>query len=189
VHIYIGAITGVASSQLGSISIGYFMNNIQVGYFSLAITASMPLTLIPSTVGTTFFREFAKTNKISKKIFLTTLLVSLSSLTLFLIFIKPLISLLYSDEFLPVVDLAYYISIGAMFHGLGDFFNRFLSAQGKGVYLKRVNIFLGVFNLLGYILFVYIWSLQGAVYTRLISGILYFLLMLVFYSLHLKHGR
>ena len=46
IHVYIGAITGVASSYLAGLSLGYFVDNINVGFFALALTATKPLTMI-----------------------------------------------------------------------------------------------------------------------------------------------
>ncbi|HIE15979.1 MAG TPA: hypothetical protein EYP69_03535, partial [Bacteroidales bacterium] len=46
-HVYIGILAGVASAQFGGLTIGYFIDNLHVGFFSLAITSTMPLAMIP----------------------------------------------------------------------------------------------------------------------------------------------
>ena len=85
-----------------------------------------------------------------------------------------------------VVPLAYYTSIGAIFHGLGDFFNRFLAAHGKGKQLRNSNFQIGIVNLLGYILLVDIFGVYGAAITRLLAGIVYFSIMLFYYLKYIK---
>jgi len=54
-HDYTGTIVGTASSYLGGLAIGYFIDNTNVGYFSLALAITTPLTMIPNAVRTTFF--------------------------------------------------------------------------------------------------------------------------------------
>ncbi|KAB2836625.1 MAG: oligosaccharide flippase family protein, partial [Candidatus Brocadia sp.] len=46
--VYIGVLAGVATTQAGTIAISYLIDNVNLGYFSLAITISMPLSMIPS---------------------------------------------------------------------------------------------------------------------------------------------
>ena len=65
-QIYLGAITGVASHYIAGISIGYFVDNIDVGFYSLAITATLPLSMLPVSVGTTYFKQFVTMDKIPK---------------------------------------------------------------------------------------------------------------------------
>jgi O-antigen/teichoic acid export membrane protein len=172
----------LASAQLGGISIGYFIDNTHVGFFSLAITATMPLALIPGTVGTTFFKEFANLNKIPLKVIYLTILLSGAALAMFLILIKPLVILLYTKDYLAVVPIAYYTAIGSTLHGFGDFYNRFISAQGNGKVLRNSSFAIGITNIIGYTLIVYLFGVKGAAYTKLIAGAIYLVFMLHAYK-------
>jgi O-antigen/teichoic acid export membrane protein len=180
-QVYIGAITGLASAQLAGLAIGYFIDNTNVGFFALAITASQPLAMIPNSIGTTFFRDFTSMERIPPRVFWTTILVSVLSLAAFLLIIKQLVIFLYTEEYLAVVPLAYFVSIGSMLHGLGDFFNRFLAAHGKGKELRNSNIIIGVCNVLGYVLLTWLIGIQGAAITKLLAGIVYVLIMTWYY--------
>ena len=180
-QVYIGAIMGLASAQLGGLAIGYFIDNTNVGFFALAITASQPLAMIPNSIGTTFFRDFTSMASIPARVIYTTLIVSFFSLIVFLLIIKYLVIFLYTEDYLAVVPLAYYVSIGSVFHGLGDFFNRFLAARGKGKALRNSNIIIGICNVLGYILLTWLIGVKGAAITKLLAGILYVLVMLMYY--------
>ena len=95
-NVYIGSVVGVASTQLGPLAISFFSDssNIDVGFFSLALTITMPLALIPTVVGTTMFKEFANKNEISKKATQSTILISVLSLGIFALLVKPLIIVL-----------------------------------------------------------------------------------------------
>ena len=181
-HVYVGAITGVASSYLAGLSLGYFVDNISVGYFALAITATKPLTMIPNAIGTTFFKEFSKLDYIPKKIFFSTGILSITVLIVFLASINKIVNFLYPAEFQMVIPLSYVTSIGAIFHGSGDLINRFLAAHGKGKELRNSNFQIGIVNVLGYVFLIYFFGVYGAASTKLIAGITYFVIMLYYYS-------
>jgi O-antigen/teichoic acid export membrane protein len=180
-QVFLGAVAGLASAQLGGLAIGYFIDNTNVGFFALAITASQPLAMIPNSIGTTFFRDFTGMARIPKKVFITTILISLISLAVFLLVIKQLVIFLYTEEYLAVVPIAYYVSVGSILHGLGDFFNRFLAAQGRGKEMRNTNIIIGLSNILGYIFLTWWIGVQGAAITKLLAGLTYALVMALYY--------
>jgi O-antigen/teichoic acid export membrane protein len=187
--VFIGAIAGVASAQIASFSISYFVDNANVGFFALAITATMPLSMLPVSLGTTLFKDFVSLPKIPAKVTYSTLIIGFSVLVLFLFSIKFLVRWLYPPEFTPVVNLCYYAAIGSTFHGFGDFINRFISAKGKGRILRNSNFILGIINIGGYTLLVYLWGIKGAAITKLVAGFAYMLNMLYFYVAIVKAGN
>jgi O-antigen/teichoic acid export membrane protein len=180
--LFTGSLAGLASAQLGGIAISYFVDNANVGFFSPAITATMPLTLIPSTVGNTFFKEFANTKRIPSKVTYVTIALSMMAFVLFIIFIKQLVILLYSETYLPVVPLAYGCAVGSFLQGFGDYYNRFLMAHGRGRELRNSSILIGITNILGYFLLVFWLGTFGGVLTKILSGVLYIVMMLIAYN-------
>lgn len=183
-HVYYGTIAGVATAQLGSVLVGYFMDNTNVGYYSLALTITAPLAMIPNAVGTAFFKEFANRDSISPKIIGATIILSTLSLILFCIIIKPLTILLYSEEFLKTVPLSLYLGIGSIFHGFGDFVNRFLGAHGLGHELRNGAFAVGFSNVFGFIVLIYFFGVTGAAATKIFSGIIYFSTMVYYYRVY-----
>jgi len=146
----------------------------------------MPLMMIPSAVGTTFFKDFANRNSIPQKATAFTLILSISALLVFVIFIKKVILFLYSSEYIAVVPLAYVISIGSVLHGTGDYINRFLGAHGKGKELRNGAFAVGISNILGYTVLVYILGTKGAAITKMVSGLVYCYMMYFFYMRYRK---
>ncbi|PIV23791.1 MAG: hypothetical protein COS40_03320 [Deltaproteobacteria bacterium CG03_land_8_20_14_0_80_45_14] len=187
-HVYIGVLAGVATGQIAGISIGYFIDNTNVGFYSLAVTISMPLTMLPGVVGTTFFKDFASRDFIPKKVTVVTVLLSSGSLLVFLLVIKKVIVLLYPREFIVAVPLAYSVSIGCVLYGFGDFINRFLSAQGLGRELRNSAFVVGISNVLGFVLLVYFFGVKGAAFTKILSGFAYFSQMYYHYKTFVRPG-
>lgn len=184
--VFTGGLASLASAQLGGLAISYFVDNANVGFFSLAITATMPLTLIPSTIGNTFFKEFANTRKIPPRIIFATIILSLFALLLFMLFIKELVILLYTKDYLAVVPLAYMTAIGSIMHGFGDFINRFLSAHGLGKELRNSSFAIGITNIIGYTGLVALMHTNGAAITKIAAGSVYLLMMVLFYGKFIK---
>lgn len=181
IYDYTGTIVGTASASLGGLTIGYFMNNTNVGFFSLALTITAPLAMIPNAVGTTFFKDFANRNHIPRKASVFTAILSFSALLFLLLVIKQVVILLYSSEYLAVIPLVYIISFGNLFHGFGDYINRFMGAHGQGKFLRNTAIAVGSINIIGYFVLVYFFGIIGASITRLMGGIVYFFVMNYFY--------
>lgn len=66
-------------------------------------------------------------------------------------------------------------------HGLGDMFNRFLGAHGKGKEIRNGAFICGAIVVLGSTILVYFFEITGAVVTKLLSDIIYFMVMYFYY--------
>lgn len=182
-HVYIGSIAAVSLGYLGGITLGVFNDdNVAVGYYTLALTIASPLTMLPSIVGTAYFKKFATQIAIGSKVFCSTLLISLLSLVAFILLIHPIVRLLYSEDYSVVAKFASYLAIGTTIHGIGDMFNRFLGSHGKGKELRNGAFLCGIILVIGNLLFVYWWGIYGAITTRIFSSGAYFFAMVYYYK-------
>lgn len=181
-QVYYGSLANVSVQYIAGISLGLFgSDNANVGFYSLALTITSPLTMLPSIIGTTYFKKFATQNQISKKVITTTFVLSVISLIGFVVLIFPLVDLLYSKEYSSVALFASLLAIGSTCQGLGDVFNRFLGAHGKGIMLRNGAFISGTVALFGYTFCIKYWGIDGAIVTRILSSLFYFLSMLIFY--------
>ena len=161
-------------------------NNVNVGFYSLAITVTGPLAMLPSIIGTTYFKRFAHENTISRKILITTFSMALLSMIGFVIIIHPVVGFLYDDRYSDVALYACILSTGFTFHGLGDVFNRFLGAHGQGKPLRNGAFISGVIALVGYTVGVYYFGIWGAIFTKLSASLAYFISLTFFYFTYIK---
>jgi O-antigen/teichoic acid export membrane protein len=182
VHVYYGYLANVATMHLAGLSIAYFIDSRNVGFYSLALTVTSPLAMISSSVSTTYYREFADSAAIPKKATLLASILSIVALIAFLFLIKTIIFLLYTSEYISVIPLVYVISIGCIFRGFGDFINGFLRAHGRGKEVRNAAFVNGLSNVFGYIFLVYAFGVAGAASTRLISDIIYWYTMYFYYN-------
>jgi O-antigen/teichoic acid export membrane protein len=181
-HVYLGALAGVATTYLCALSISYFANNKDLGFYNLALVVSGPLILLPNVVATTYFKNFANMNAIPKKLIIYTSGLALTTYILFVLLIKKVVLILYSVDYLPSVSLTYILGIAFIIHGFGDIFNRFLCAKAKGKSVRNGAFITGAVNVIVFLTIVPILSSTGAAITRLMVAVTYFMSMFIAYK-------
>ena len=187
--IYFGSLAGVATTHIAGFSISYFMDNTQVGFFMLALTICSPILMVPSVMGTVFFKQFATLRSIPNKVFYFSIASTLAALVVFYLIIEEVIVIFYTEAYLPVADISKYLIIAFIFHGLGDLFNRFLGAKGEGKILRNTAYLVGIVNILGYIFLIKLFETNGAILTKILASGLYMVVMLINYFTFIKRNR
>lgn len=184
-HVYLGSVSNVSVQYIAGMTLGLFaVNNVNVGYYSLALTATAPLMMLPNVIGTTYFKRFATQKRIERKVLVTTFIMAIVTLVCFDSLIYPIVDFLFNDKYQVVAQYAAFLALASTLHGLGDVFNRFLGAHGKGKCLRNGAFVSGGVALVGYTLGVYLWGINGAISTRIAFALTYFAMM-VFYYLQL----
>lgn len=181
-QVYYGSLTGVSVQYIAGITLGLFgKSNTEVGFYSLALTITTPLSMLPNVIGTTYFKQFAHQNSIPDKVLQWTFIMSAISLIGFIILIYPLVDILYNSSYKEVALYASTLAIGCSIHGIGDMFNRFLGAHGMGTYLRNSAWLCGAVAIAGYTCGVYLAGIYGAIITRIISSSSYCILLIIYY--------
>lgn len=179
--IYYGSLAGVATAHIVGFSISYYIDNTQVGFFTLAMTLCSPLLVIPSVLGTVFFKKFTNYDFIPKKVFVFSILATVFSLVIFYFFIEKVFLLFYSEEFSPAIKISKILILSFILHGLGDLINRFLGAKGKGKLLRNSAFMVGIVNILGYTILIKYLGITGAIITQIMASGTYLFMMSYYY--------
>lgn len=180
--VYIGSLFAVATSQANRMMIPMWVDMRSLGYFSLALQFAEPLKMIPSVIATSSFREFSSADHISKKILLRTNIISLLGFIGIYLFISYPINWLLGNEFAIVANMTRVAAIGAVLHGYGDLYNRFLGAHGKGRIIRNMTYAVGLVNVLSFILLTPFFKEWGAIYSTAFGSITYMGIMWLFYK-------
>lgn len=181
-HVYYGTLAGTASTQLGMVLVAFFVDTTTLGFYGLAMTMAMPMTLLPNAVGMTFFKNFANTDRIPLKATLATLLSTASALVGFQLVVPLVIDWFYPAGFQPAIRLAQWLAVACCIHGLGDFLTHFLRSQGLGRDIRNTAFLLGAVNLIGYPIMIDWLGEQGAVLVRMVAALAYLLLLWYYYA-------
>jgi O-antigen/teichoic acid export membrane protein len=186
-QVYIGSVFGVAGQYLSGLFLSFYnSNNINVGYYTLAVTISAPLTFVASSIGSVYYKQFVSLNSIPQKVLKATFFLAIAVFLVYSFAIAYVVTLLYSKEYFPVANFAIFLALGNIIHGFGDVFNRFLGAKGKGAFLRNAAILTGFIFLIGNLTLVYVYNTNGAVATKLLSDLGYFLGILFYYIKYQK---
>ena len=187
-NVYMGSIFAVGFDKLTGVLISYYApNNSGVGFFTLALAFATPLSFIPNTIATTHYKDFSTYKHIPKKLFRITLGLSCSALIGLWLIIGPFIKIFYGIEFSTVINLNFIVSIGVLAFGFGDFFNRYLGANGKGKALRNGAIIVGLALLILSLIFIPLYGEYGAAFSKLVSGFVYMIVMIFYYYNYTHH--
>lgn len=186
-QLYSGSLVMVSTNYLAGIFIGQFNEDYsQVGYYTLALTITSPLTMLPAIIGTTYFKQFASEPKIPTRVMRFSLLLTIVSGILFVLVIKPLVVFFYSERYSIVGLYASVLAIGSCIHGLGDMLNRYLGSHGQGVSIRNASIANGIVKIIGYSVLVFYFNTIGAVITTIACDIIYTAVLIVYYKRFVK---
>ena len=181
-QLYIGSLVMVSTNYLAGISLGYFnQDNSEVGFYTLALTVTTPLAALPSIIGTTYFKKFAKLSCIPRKVIWAAVLMTMVTCGIFVLLIHPVVRFLYTDKYAVVGTYASILSVGFCIHGLGDMFNRYLCSHGQGVSVRNASIANGIFKIFGYTVLVALFNTNGAIATSIICDVVYFSCLIYYY--------
>jgi O-antigen/teichoic acid export membrane protein len=182
IHLYWGGLWGVGAIYLLPVLVGFFgINNVAVGHYSLALSLITPLALLPSIVGTAYFKQFITIKTIPPNAFNKVLLASVVSLVALLVGVDWFVDLVLDKKYQEVGSLIKIGSFGAILHGLGDFVNKFLLAKGESVYLKKVSIAVGLVQLISSLLLIKVWSSTGGIIAKSLGSIVFFSALFFYY--------
>lgn len=188
-QLYLGSLIMVSTGYLAGISLGFFnSDNSEVGFYTLALTVTSPLSMLPAIIGTTYFKQFAKEPSIPSKVMTMSIVITFVSCLLFIILIKPIVLFLYSEKYEVVGTYSALLAIGFCLHGLGDMINRYLGSHGQGKYIRNSSIANGLFKLIGYSFFVYLWNTKGALLTTMLCDLIYSVTLFYYYKKYIRNN-
>ena len=156
-------------------------DNTAVGYYTLALTITSPLSTLPAIIGTTYFKQFATQESIPRKVIIYTVLLTLLSCIAFILMVKPIVSFLYPDSYQQVGVYASFLALGFSVHGLGDMINRFLGSHGEGRMIRNASIVNGIVKVIGFIVLVYFFNIIGAILTVVLCDFIYTAMLIYYY--------
>jgi len=183
IQLYWGSLAMVATNYLAGVVLGFMdMDKSNVGFYTLALSFAQPLSYLPGIVGTTLFKRFAQEERISKKVFVVTIAITVITCIGFIVLVHPVMSL-YNESYGVVAKYASFLAIGFSMHGVGDMINRYLGSHGQGRSIRNSSFACGAVKITGSFILVWLWSVNGAILTMILSSAVYALSLYVEYRI------
>lgn len=168
-HVYLGRVASMATFDLDRMLLSYFVNTTSVGFYSLAMTLTSPMVLLPRSLATSLFKDFAQKDRIPKKVIYFNFLFLLSCVIALILLGEYVVILLFSEKFLPVVPLILPLAVANLFRGMIQPYNMFLGAKGEGKALRNTAFILTGSNLVGNFTLIPLYGALGAAYASLFA--------------------
>ena len=182
-HVYIGNLFSTAFAALIPVILSMESDtNSGVGFYSLSLTLSAPLSFIPIVIATSHYQQFANYDSIPRKILVFTIGISIVALAGLWALVGPFVSICYTKEFSPVIFLTIITSIGTLLYGLSDFFSRFLMSKGMGKLLRNSSFIVGFTTFFSSLITIPLFQATGAALTHMVAGIVYLIIIVVYYK-------
>ena len=137
-NVYWASFLAALSAQAGIFSLQFVKTPADVAIFSLAVTVSAPLTMLPSAVGTAYFSRLASGNRFPPNVLRYSWLVATFLAVCFGMVVPFAVQFLYGDRYKGVSFSAQICGVAAVLHGMGDVYNRFFLAN------RETRLLLGV---------------------------------------------
>jgi O-antigen/teichoic acid export membrane protein len=180
-HMFVGRATTMLSARFDSVLIPYFIGLPAVGVYNLARQISDPVATLARSLAMTRFKAFASRAEVSayiQKWNAALLLVAVFGL----VTVGPLaVYLFFGRRYADAAPLIGPLGLAALFAGLFQPYNTFLSAQGRGREMRNISVAMGVVNTVGLLTFVPLFGVAGAAWWAAGSMAFSFLLHLYYY--------
>lgn len=180
--VYLGQIVTQATYKTDQLFISYFVNTLWVGFYSLTVALTSPMVMLSSALGQSLFKGFAKERKIPKKVIMYNFLWLLGCVVGLLLIGKPIIIILFSQEFLPATTLIIPLAIAGFFQGMYQPYIQFLGAHQQGRYQRNAALFCSICSMGTNILLIPPFGAFGAAIASAISMLFTFLLNIFYYE-------
>ena len=128
-NVYWASFLAAFSAQAGIFSLQFVRTPADVAIFSLAVTVSAPLTMLPSAVGTAYFSRLAGGNRFPPNVLRYSWLAAAFLAVCFGMVVPFAVQFLYGDRYSGVAVSAQICGVAAVLHGMGDVYNRFFLAN------------------------------------------------------------
>ena len=181
-QLYWGSLAMVATNYFAGVTLGWFNDdNTNVGFYTLALSFAQPLSYLPGIIGTTYFKRFVNESRIPRNVLIATILLSVLTCLGFVVLVKPVMSL-YNESYGIVARYAAFLAVGFSVHGIGDMINRYLGSHGLGKSIRNSSFACGIVKVIGSFLFVWLWTVNGAILTCIASSVVYTILLWYYYN-------
>jgi O-antigen/teichoic acid export membrane protein len=165
--------------------IGYYLNEIEVGYYSIAAIFVQGITLIPSAIQkittpaiSKYYadKEYKNIIKLMKSSIIKVLFISIAISLFFVFFGKVLITGIFGKVFLPAYFPLVILLVGYTIHSLNLSISTFFSSTGYVKVAFKFSMLAGALNLLLNAILIPFYGIMGAALATTISLIIITLL-------------
>ncbi|MEE2700162.1 MAG: oligosaccharide flippase family protein [Bacteroidota bacterium] len=182
---YFGAIVNQSTFKLDELFITYFVNITQLGFYTLASIICSPMTFLSRAFVNSIFKKLAFKDRVPLRVFLYNSLWLCICVLFLYVFSNLIVSTLFGQDYMQVSAYILPLSIAFLFQGMYAPFS-FLTVKSKGKQLRNVAYLEASVNVVGNVVLVPIYLVEGAIYASILSRLAHFLGLWYYYKKMIK---
>jgi polysaccharide transporter, PST family len=147
IHLYISQIWHEIFFHTDKFVISYFLSAESMAYYALGYMITFPLTHFSTALSSTLFKKFSAQEKINPKVHIVNGIFVVTSVIIFILLRKYIIIYLFSDNYLPTIELIIPLALAFGFSGLSKPFSLYLMARKHGKTVRNISITIPVLHI------------------------------------------
>jgi O-antigen/teichoic acid export membrane protein len=147
IHLYISQIWHEILFHTDKFVISYFLSAESMAYYALGYMITFPLTHFSTALSSTLFKKFSGQEKINPKVHLVNGAFVVTSVIIFILLREHIIIYLFSDNYLPTIELIAPLALAFGFSGLSKPFSLYLMARKYGKTVRNISITIPVLHI------------------------------------------
>jgi O-antigen/teichoic acid export membrane protein len=189
IHIYSGTIVDNLTTGSDKLLISYVLGATSVGYYSVAQTVVLPISMFARAIGISIFKRFASLERIPRNIFIINS-IWIAGLAGVVIFGNQwIVRYVFSEKYDAVHDIVPILACGMIFSGWNEIYHSFFSARRLGKYMRNISITTSTLNVAADIALIPLLGLLGAALADAITYILDYGLNRYYYRQYNRSGN
>ena len=186
VHLYVSNIWYEIFFHADKFIVSLFLSEESMAYYALGYMITFPLSHFSTALSTTFFRRFSGQLRIDKRLILFNAGFLILSVLGFILLREFIIMNLFSDRYLPTIDIIIPLSLAFGFSGFSKPFTLYLMARKWGKIVRNISVVVPVVHIGVSIWLIPLYGIYGAAW---LATVVYFLDMLLYVLAYIKIMR
>lgn len=137
---YTGRVVDGLVNGLDKILLSYFHGMVPVGYYTIAMTMSTPVSMFTTALSQSAYQRFVYEDRIPRKILVVSLLWCTIGAAVLFLACQTLIPLFFTDRYTESLAVLPWVMSGFALAGLNHAFHSFLAAKRQGRAIRTMSI-------------------------------------------------
>jgi O-antigen/teichoic acid export membrane protein len=185
-QMYVGRFFSIGTYNMDVLMVASFSDTKSTGYYSLAAALAGFMGLPLLGLSAALFPRMARAHSIEKRWVAAAWAVGGAGVLVVVLGVSPLINLVFSKDYSPVIPLAIPLAIAQGVRGVTTVYNTFMSAHARGREMRNVAFILTASNLVLNFALIPPFGATGAAWASLFALVVNYVAYLTYYRRYVR---
>lgn len=179
--IYYGTLVDNLTNGTDKLLISSLVGTIPVGLYSAAVMLTNPISLFSRSLATSVFKGFTAVDRIPLRDIVLNLGWLIGASSVLLLGSSLFIRLVFTERYIGIGSLLPILALAAIFSGTNQLYHVFFMAHRRGAVVRNISIVSSLVFVIGNVLFISSFGLQGAAWAAVLAYGVNLLMNLYYY--------